>query len=171
MKVYLTDQSNKFPQHLEVLKRQGVMQYDRSKLTEKITLIPIASQKELQELNTDFLFDYKIFPSSIMTYLTQWGFEKRRMQIGDIIVQQVFIPPFRNLSHKIIFGVRINDIINDTKRIGFSYETLNGHVEKGISVFTIEKTADQKTTFKVHTFSQPGNLLTRLAGPIFSVPY
>ena len=74
-----------------------------------------------------------------MTYLTQWGFEKRRMQIGDIIVQQVFIPPFRNLSHKIIFGVRINDIINDTKRIGFSYETLNGHVEKGISVFTIEK--------------------------------
>ena len=171
MKVYLTDQSNKFPQHLEVLKRQSVMQYDRSKLTEKTTLIPIASQKELQELNTDFLFDYKIFPSSIMTYFTQWGFEKRRMQIGDIIVQQVFIPPFRNLSHKIIFGVRINDIINDTKRIGFSYETLNGHVEKGISVFTIEKTADQKITFKVHTFSQPGNLLTRLAGPIFSVPY
>ena len=147
------------------------MKYDRSKLTEKTTEIPIHTTKELQELNTDFFFDYKIFPSNIMTCLTQWAIEKREMQIGDTIVQQAFIPPFRHVSQKIIFGVRINDIINEPTRIGFSYETLNGHVEKGISIFTIEKTAEQKTIFKVHTFSQPGNLLTKLVGPIFSVPY
>lgn len=171
MKIYLTDQAKNFSQHLEFLKGQPVMKYDRSKLTEKRTVIPIDTTKELQELNTDFFFNYKIFPSNIMTYLTQWVFEKRKMQIGDTIVQQAFIPPFRLFSQKIIFGVRINDIINEPTRIGFSYETLNGHVEKGISLFTIEKSADRKTIFKVHTFSQPGNLLTKLVGPVFSVPY
>jgi hypothetical protein len=171
MKVYLTDQSKRFPQHLEFLKAQPVMHYDKAKLVEKTTLIPIDTTKELQELNTDFFFNYKIFPRSIMTYLTQWNFENRNVQVGDTIVQQAFIPPFRQVSQKIIFGVRINDIINEPTRIGFSYETLKGHVEKGISIFTIEKTADLKTIFKVHTFSTPGNLLTKLVGPFFSIPY
>jgi uncharacterized protein (UPF0548 family) len=68
-------------------------------------------------------------------------------------------------------GVRINDIINEPRRIGYSYETLKGHVEKGISIFTIEKIAGQNTIFKVQTFSQPGNLITQIMGPVFSVPY
>lgn len=107
----------------------------------------------------------------IMSYLTQWTFENRQMQVGDTIVQQVFIPPFRHVSQKIIFAVRINDIINEPTRIGFSYETLKGHVEKGISIFTIERITGKKTIFKVHTFSEPGNFLTQLVGPIFFVPY
>ncbi|MBB1287407.1 DUF1990 family protein [Flavisolibacter sp. BT320] len=147
------------------------MQYDKARLVEKTTVITIDTTKELSELNTDFFFDYKIFPSSIMTFLTQWNAENRKMQVGDTIVQQAFIPPFRRFSQKIIFGVRINYIINEPTRTGFSYETLKGHVEKGISIFTIEKAADQKTIFKVHTFSTPGNLLTQLVGPVFSVPY
>lgn len=147
------------------------MAYNRSKLTEKTTVISIDTTKELQELNTDFFFDYNIFPSNIMAYLTQWAYEKREMQVGDTIVQQAYIPPFRRVSQKVVFGVRINNIINEPTRIGFSYETLNGHVEKGISIFTIERTADKETIFKVHTFSQPGNLLTKLVGPVFSVPY
>jgi hypothetical protein len=171
MKIYLTDQAKKFPQHLELLKPEPVMKYERSKLIEKVTTIQIDTTKELQELNANILFDYKIFPNNIMTYLTQWAFEKRQMQIGDTIVQQTFIPPFQQFSQKIIFGVRINDIINETTRIGFSYETIKGHVEKGVSIFTIEKTEDLKTIFKIHTFSQPGNILTKLVGPIFSIPY
>ena len=50
------------------------------------------------------------------------------------------------------------------------YETLEGHVEKGISTFTIEKLED-KLIFKIQTFSAPGNFLTKLLGPVFSVPY
>lgn len=171
MRIYLTDQSKKFAQHLELLKRQPVMRYDKARLVEKTTIIPIDTIKELQALSTGFFFDYKIFPTSIMTFLAEWNFESRNMQVGDTIVQQAFIPPFRRFSQKIIFGVRIKDIINEPTRVGFSYETLRGHVEKGISIFTIEKTEDRKTIFKVHTFSTPGNILTQLVGPIFSVPY
>jgi hypothetical protein len=171
MRIYLADQSTNFPKHLEYLKRQTIIPYVSSKLTEKTTVIPIDTHKDFHELDSAFFFDYKIFPSNIMTFLTQWSFENRDIQIGDTIVQQAFIPPFRQFSQKIIFGVRINNIIKEPTRMGFSYETLKGHVEMGISTFTIEKTGDGKTIFKIHTFSNPGNLLTQLVGPIFSVPY
>jgi hypothetical protein len=171
MKIYLIDQSNKFPQHLQALKKASVMRYGKSELKEKVTFVTIDTSKQFSDLKTRFLFDYDIFPSNIMTYLTQWKHENRSMQVGDTIVQQAFIPPFRNLSQKIIFGVRINEIINEPTRIGFSYETLDGHVEKGISIFTVEQIDKMPIVFKVHTFSKPGNLLTQIIGPIFSVPY
>ena len=171
MKIYLTEQSKFFPKHLEFLKRQDIIKYDPSNLTEKTTSITIDTDKKFENLNVDFLFDYKIFPDNIMTFLTQWKFENRKMQIGDTIVQQAFIPPTRHFSQKIIFGVRINKIINEPTRIGFSYETLTGHVEMGVSSFTIEKLDNGDIIFKVHTFSKPGNLLTKLVAPVLSVPY
>lgn len=92
------------------------------------------------------------------------------MKIGDTILQQVFIPPTKTFSQKIVFGVRINDFIDETERKGFSYETIEGHVEKGESTFTIEN-INGGLIFKIKTFSEPGNLLTKLVGPIFTVPY
>src|SRR6266496_1291739 len=140
MKIYLTDQAKNFLKHLEFLKRQEIIKYDISKLKEKTTIIEIDTNRNLADLDTNFFFDYKIFPDNIMTFLTEWNYEKRKMQIGDTIVQQAFIPPVRLFSQKIIFGVRINEIINEPTRIGFSYETIKGHVEMGKSIFTIEKT-------------------------------
>ncbi|HYI77464.1 MAG TPA: DUF1990 family protein, partial [Chryseolinea sp.] len=64
----------------------------------------------------------------------------------------------------------VNSIIDEDGRKGFSYVTIEGHVEKGESTFTIEQSG-QGLTFKIRTFSEPGNLLTKLVGPIFTVPY
>lgn len=105
-----------------------------------------------------------------MSYKNQWTDENRRMKVDDTIAQQVYIPPTKIFSQKIIFGVRINEIIEQTNRKGFSYETLEGHVEKGISTFTVEQ-LEHKIVFKVQTYSTPGNFLTKFLGPIFSVPY
>ena len=171
MNIYLTDQTNKLQRHLDKLLRLSVMTYDKEKLVEKITTADINTTRNFADLDLEFLLDYKIFPSKILTYLTQWNFEKRKIKVGDTIVQQVYLPPFGQLSQKIIFGVRINEVISEPTRKGFSYETLVGHVEKGVSTFTVEQTADKKIIFKVQTFSKPGNILTQLLGPIFSVPY
>jgi hypothetical protein len=170
MKIYLTDQKNKFNQHLDFLKTKKVMEYDKSQLIEKITTIDINTSKNFDQLDLDFLFDYQIFPSNIMTFKNQWAEENRKIKIGDTIAQQVYIPPTKTFSKKIIFGVRINEIIDEVDRKGFSYETLEGHVEKGISTFTIEQ-LDNKIVFKIQTYSSPGNILTKILGPIFSVPY
>ena len=170
MKIYLTDQKNKFKKHLDFLKTRKVMTYDKTMLTEKTTTIDILTTKKLDQINPDFLFDYQIFPDNIMTFKTQWADENRKMKIGDTIAQQVFIPPTKTFSLKIIFGVRINEIIDQADKKGFSYETLEGHVENGISTFTVEQLGN-KVAFKVQTYSTPGNFLTKLLGPVFSVPY
>jgi hypothetical protein len=170
MKIYLIDQKNKFKQHLDFLKTESVMAYDKTRLTEKITTVEIKTTKTIDELNLEFLFDYKIFPDNIMTFKNQWTDENRKMQVGDTIVQQVYIPPTKTFAQKIIFGVRVNKIINQADKKGFSYETLEGHVEKGISIFTVEQ-LDTKVIFKVQTYSTPGSVLTKLLGPIFSIPY
>ena len=170
MKIYLTDQKNKFKEHLDLLKTKKVMEYDKSRLTEKISSTDIDTTKKFDQLNLDFLFDYHIFPDNIMTFKNQWTDENRKIKIGDTIVQQVYIPPTKTFSQKIIFGVRIKEIIDQADKKGFSYETLEGHVEKGVSTFTIEQ-LDNKIVFKIQTYSIPGNIITKLLGPFISVPY
>jgi Domain of unknown function (DUF1990) len=170
MKIYLTDQADNFDGLLKQLAIKPTMTFDKTKLKEKTTTIDIKTEKTLRQLNLDFLFDYKIFPSNIMTFMTQWEQENRKMKIGDTILQQAFIPPTKTFSQKIVFGVRINNIIDETDRKGFSYVTVDGHVEKGESTFTVEN-SNGGVIFKIKTFSEPGNLLTKMVGPIFTVPY
>lgn len=171
MKLYLTDQEKNFQQHLRFLKGERVMPYTKEQLTEKISVIALDTNKHLADVNLNTLFDYNIFPDNIMHHHAQWKEENRRMQVGDTIVQQVYLPPVKSFSQKIIFGVRVNEIIDQKDKKGFSYETLNGHVEKGISTFTVEQGEHQQLIFKIHTYSAPGNLLARILGPVFSTPY
>jgi hypothetical protein len=171
MKLYFSDQSPHFEQHLQRLQLQPVISYNKEELVEKETSILLNLNKSLAAIDSNFLFDYQIFPPNIMSCYTQWRVENRKMKVGDTIVQQAYIPPYKKLSQKIVFGVRISHVITTPARIGFSYETLQGHVEKGISTFTLETTDKNEVIFKIHTFSQPGNWFTRLLGPVFSVPY
>lgn len=170
MKIYLRDQADNFDKLLAELITKPTLMFDKTKLKEKTSTIDIRTKKKLEQINLDFLFDYKISPSNIMTSMTQWERENRKIRIGDTILQQAFIPPTKAFSQKIIFGVRINNIIDEVDRKGFSYETIEGHVEKGESTFTIE-TGKHGLIFKIKTFSEPGNLLTKLVGQLFTVPY
>ena len=157
--------------HLKHLCTVPIIEYNKQQLKEKKTTIEINTSKKLADIDLNFLFDYKIFPDYIMSYLTQWANENRNIRVGDTIVQQVFIPPLPLFSQKIIFGVRIKEIINEPNRKGFSYETLKGHVEKGISIFTAEKQDNGKVIFSIKTFSKPATLFTKVLGPVFSIPY
>ncbi|GHN00903.1 hypothetical protein WSM22_23920 [Cytophagales bacterium WSM2-2] len=170
MKVFLTDQRNNFDKLLKQFINTPVATFDLHRLKEKTSVIHINTKKKIQELNLDFLFDYKIFPTHILGALTQWEHEQRKMKMGDTIVQQIFIPPIKNFSQKLLFGVRINSIVEEELRKGFSYQTLQGHVELGESIFTIEQESD-RLNFKIQTFSTPGNAITKLLGPVFSLPY
>lgn len=170
MKLALLNQQNQFKKQLEELKKVPVMSYEKSQLIEKVSSIEIPNSSNLSKLNLQFLFDYLIFPENILIGYSQWKDEQRMMQAGDTILQQVYLPPIPKLSQKALFGVRIKEVIQEENRCGFSYETLKGHVECGISYFILEEN-DGKVIFKIQTFSKPGNFFTRLLGPIFSIPY
>lgn len=147
------------------------MDYDPKLLAQKINTITVHRHKTLQELNTDFLFDYKIFPSHIMSHVCEWKMQERDMKVGDTIVQQIHLPPSPLISTKAIFGVRICEIIKEPNLLSFSYETLEGHVEKGISTFSLLQHAHNKIEICILTFSRPGNFLSKVLGPVFSIPY
>ncbi len=146
------------------------MSYKKTQLREKISSIEIQNCSNLNQLDLQFFFDYQIFPENILSGYTQWKDEHRSIKAGDTILQQVYLPPIPKFSQKALFGVRIKEVIREEKKCGFSYETLVGHVECGISYFLLEET-DGKIRFKIQTFSKPGNFFTRLLGPIFSIPY
>lgn len=168
MKIYLTDQTEKFAFHLSDLQLKPAILYQKSELVEKTYSVRLAT--DFSKIDFDFFFNYNIFPENILTHYTQWQAEGRGMAVGDTILQQVYLPPVKAFSQKIIFGVRICEVANTDEKKEFSYETLEGHVEKGISTFTIERSGDA-SVFRIHTFSNPGHLLSRILGPVFSVPY
>lgn len=170
MNVYPTNQIHQFEKHLEALKNKQVMQYNKHRLVEKTTSISIKTNKSFEELDFDFFFNYQIFPSNILIAKRQWETENRTMKVEDTIVQQAFLPPFRPFRLKVIFGVRISEVINEANLKRFSYETIEGHVEKGISSFSITA-GTGAVTFRIHTYSVPGNLLTRILAPILTLPY
>jgi uncharacterized protein (UPF0548 family) len=169
MNISAFDQTNQFVFYLQKFKNSGVIQYDQAQLASKKTCIIIDTKRSFEVISIP-LYAYQIFPKNIMTHFTQWAHEEREMKEGDTVVQQIFIPPFKALSQKIICGVRIKEIISEPNRKGFSYETLLGHVEKGISIFTLEKIGTE-VFFVIETFSAPANLLAKWLKHVFSLPY
>lgn len=170
MKIYFASQEKHFESHLKNLISESVMPYRKGLLKKNTTSIIIESTIGSNNLDLSFFFNYHIFPSSILTFKTQWETEKRKMSIGDTIVQQVFIPPFKVASQKLIFGVRINRLIDEPDRKGFSYETLGGHVERGESTFVLEQHHDH-LAFKIQTYSEPSSSLVKIFGSLAALPY
>lgn len=168
MQIFLTNQQSRFHRFLEQFRTTPVMPYDLKQLKEKSTAIPVGITSP--EAGFQVLLGYRIFPPSIMSHYTQWAAEGRTMQPGDVIVQQICLPPFPGFSMKILAGVRIREIIREPDRVGFSYETLQGHAERGISTFTLEKTKEG-VVFRIHTFSEAPGAFQRFLAPLFASPY
>lgn len=170
MLIYFKNQVSNFRTHLQGHYSFSLHPYDIRQLKEKKNTQSIPCDKDISDLSFNFLFNYNFFPKNILTAYTQWDYEEREMQRGDTIVQQVYFPPIKTVSQKIIVGVRIKDVFKKDYLLGFSYETLQGHIEKGISSFLIEKTG-RHLNFTIHTYSKPVNPILNFLSPLFSSPY
>jgi uncharacterized protein (UPF0548 family) len=133
-------------------------------LPERTSDIGLGYTGPIHSYSTDFLFAYDIFPRSIMRAEPQWTRERRQMRVGDIIVQRVVLPPI-GFGLCAEFAVRVSALIDEPTKLGFAYETLLGHVERGLSEFYFEERAGA-LFFVIHTFSEPAHWTARLAGPL-----
>ncbi|MBC7389178.1 MAG: DUF1990 family protein [Opitutaceae bacterium] len=165
-KIFFSNQHEHFVEHLTELKNSKIIPYQKAFIKHKISRQVI--NRNFSDLSFENFFSYNIFPSSILTAYGQWEAERRTMQLGDTIVQQINIPPFNRLSQKLIVGVRIKEVFNSDGCKGFSYETLRGHVEKGISTFRIEP-QKSSSAFTIETYSAPAMPLLKLFGPFSSL--
>ena len=142
---------------------------DQFLFPEKTASIDLEAPGPIKNWCVDFLFDYAIFPSSIMRFDAEWKSENRRMAVGDVILQRAIMPPL-GFGLCMEFAVRISGIFDQKNRIGFAYETLLGHAESGVSEFYLEERSGE-LFFTIHTFSQPGHWTSRLASRVFTLPY
>jgi hypothetical protein len=137
-------------------------------LPEKTSEIPLGCSGPIRCHRTDFLFAYDIFPRFLMRAEAQWIREGRDMRVGDIIVQRAVLPPI-GFGLCAEFAVRISAVIGEPRKLGFAYETLAGHLERGVSEFYFEERA-RALFFVIHTYSEPAHWLSRLGTP-FSLSY
>jgi uncharacterized protein (UPF0548 family) len=143
---------------------------DASSLPEKTSSIALNVPGPISQWHTDSLFDYDVFPSTIIRYQAEWRTEGRKMRVGDLILQRAMVPPLLGFGLCLEFAVRISRLIEEEKRLGFAYETLTGHAERGISEFYFEE-CDGSLHFTIHTHSEPGHWTSRLGKHIATLPY
>jgi uncharacterized protein (UPF0548 family) len=77
---------------------------------------------------------------------------------GDTIVQRIFVGPLA-----IEAAVRVIEVFREVDRIGFSYVTLEGHVERGVASFFVARGREQQLSFHIESWSTPSALTAWLA--------
>jgi Domain of unknown function (DUF1990) len=142
---------------------------DARALPEKTSSIDLDAAGPIRNWHTEFLFDYDVFPSSILRFEAEWRAEGRKMRVGDLILQRAVVPPI-GFGICMEFAVRICKLIVEERRLGFAYETLSGHAERGVSEFYFEDRGGS-LAFTIHTHSEPGHWTSRLAKNVVTLPY
>lgn len=171
MKIFLRDQQAHLDRFFSVFKPLALSYDAHTVLREKVTslVVPARPLTDLTACDLKFLFEYNVFPPDIMKFATEWRKEGRAMQKGDIIIQQASVPPLP-ISLKAVFAVRVVNIFRSPTKVGFSYGTLKGHAEMGISEFYFS-IQDGVLRANIHTYSAPGTILTRMLAPFLTLPY
>lgn len=170
MKYFLCDQKTKLSDYLFEFQSKSLSFEKIDGLPQKkIKTLVLSPVRNLHQYDFSFLFRYQIFPSQILNFFGEWQLYNRNMQVGDIIIQQVKIPPL-SFSVKLIFGVKILSVYQCKNKVGFSYGTLQGHPETGTNEFSFFIQEDALFA-EVHTIAKPGLFLSRNLAPIFTQPF
>jgi len=166
MKICLTTKASKLYQHLDTLKSKKVIKYKRPNVRDNSYQIKINTSSTLEELDLKPLFSYNIFPGNVMSFFAEWEISDRKMESGDTVVQQINLLPFSSLSPKLIAGVKIKQVINQPRKKGFTYETLDGHPETGVATFMLEQ-KNNETFFRIMTSSAEKSGFYGVFSPVF----
>jgi uncharacterized protein (UPF0548 family) len=62
--------------------------------------------------------------------------------------------------------VRVVYVVDEPRRRGFAYGTLQGHPERGEEAFVVERRDDDTVVFTLTAFSRPAWWIVRATGPI-----
>jgi uncharacterized protein (UPF0548 family) len=108
------------------------------------------------------IMEYRIFPP----HLGQRVVKRTPLQVGDVV--GLCYPLFLGL--RMFIASRVIDVFDAPSekgwRSGFTYRTLEGHVELGEETFCVEKDARSgAASVSLNAWSRPGHWLTRIGYP------
>ncbi|MGH7487506.1 MAG: DUF1990 family protein [bacterium] len=172
MLIAITDKTERLASYLPSFRSRPLSYSASAAFPERCTRVRIPMTRrvdDLRDIALGFFFDYDIFPRSILNACGEWQLAGRAMRTGDVIVQQASVPP-GGTSLKLIFAVRVLSVESSATEASFSYGTLSGHAEMGISIFRIILEGDDVIA-EIHTRSRPAQLAGRLVAPLIVNPY
>jgi uncharacterized protein (UPF0548 family) len=115
------------------------------------------------------LINFDILPPTIMHVTTQWNFEGRLPQQGDVIFQRTHLIRIGNWHVvDVLSATRLGKVIDEPDLFSLVYIATKGHPEKGYSRYSLRPTGNHSVMFRIETISQPANMLTKLANPIIT---
>ncbi len=123
---------------------------------------PGQSSDDLFDRAVKELLQYRVFPANRMRCCVCTL--NQEVTEGAVIVQRVLIGLLA-----IEMAVRVVEVFHretDERRSGFTYVTLEGHIECGTATFFLRKSPGGDVSFDIESWSQPGNWRAALARPI-----
>jgi hypothetical protein len=113
------------------------------------------------------LWKFRIYPSRIMRYCSDFSLENRLMQPGDLVYQRVWVIPHLVETYCLS---RVDSVIDTPTKNGFSYATTPVHDEIGKLTCSVEL-EDGRIYLKVNVVSYFDHfgLLARLYGRILQL--
>src|SRR5438094_4427147 len=103
----------------------------------------------------DALLAYRVYDERLLVHRIDTP--DGRVRPGALILQRArLVGPVA-----VEAGVRVDELVDEPRRVGFRYVTLAGHPERGAASFWLAWEAD-RVTFRMESVSEPGLLATRV---------
>ncbi len=104
----------------------------------------------------DLLMRYQFYPHDVLSHVSDFGLWNRWAQVGDRIVQRIHL--FTLFGKPVVDVLAMNEVrevITEPRRYGFTYVTVETHVEQGEWTACLEWTPDNQLRLTVHAISRP----------------
>ncbi len=109
------------------------------------------------------LYAYRVFPPHRMS---PFICGKIQLQTGSVIIQRIHLGILTLETAVRIKKIYKTESVSETL-VGFQYETLEGHVEKGIADFFLRyDKVRSELKFVIQSSSSPANFLSRITRPL-----
>jgi uncharacterized protein (UPF0548 family) len=110
----------------------------------------------------EVLMRYDVFPAHRMRHhvCTRGGI----LRTDALVIQRLFAGPLA-----VEAAVRVDEVFDERARggpAGFTYTTLQGHVERGTATFSVGLDGRGVPVLKIESWSRPGNALATMGRPL-----
>ena len=104
----------------------------------------------------DRLMRYQFYPPDVLSHVSDFGLWNRWAQVGDRIVQRIHL--FSLFGKPVVDVIAMNEVrqvITEPRRYGFTYVTVETHVEQGEWSACLEWASDNQLRLTVKAISRP----------------
>lgn len=104
----------------------------------------------------DLLMRYQFYPHDLLDHTSDFSLWNRWAQVGDRIVQRIHLfSLFGKPILDVVTMTEISQVIIEPRRYGFTYVTVEPHVEQGEWTACLEWGADNSLRLSVKAISRP----------------